>query len=283
MITAAVKPPLGASEWWGLSGAAAGAFTLADQHGSADAAIVTAVTESALLRFAASVAETAPAAMLVIAGGGYTRLMIGREGVQVARWLNGLGIDAYLLIHRFPGPADDPSTPLSDAAAAMSVIATRGHSAIGVLGLSSGGHLAAALLAEPPGGWSIPPVRRPDVAIIGYAPISTNAAGRTVVPNKPPLEPAQKQALYDLLQPDAHLRADPPPTFIAYSANDPVVPVANALRLHQALSANGGSVELHVLADAPHGFALDTTAGPVTQWPALCAAWLRQAGFLPPA
>jgi hypothetical protein len=34
---------------------------------------------------------------------------------------------------------------------------------------------------------------------------------------------------------------------------------------------------LHVFADAPHGFALDSDKDlPVTKWPSMCEAWLRQ-------
>jgi len=54
-----------------------------------------------------------------------------------------------------------------------------------------------------------------------------------------------------------------------------VVPVENAWRLHRALIAKGGSAELHVFADAPHGFALRETRRPVAAWPGLCAAWLN--------
>ena len=67
--------------------------------------------------------------------------------------------------------------------------------------------------------------------VIGYAPISTNASGRTIIADKPPLPPVEKQALYDALQPDAQLLAGPPPAFIVYAGNDPVVPVDNAHRL----------------------------------------------------
>ena len=151
---------------------------------------------------------------------------------------------------------------------------------LGVIGLSSGGHLAACLAARYPAAWGTAEAQRPDVMVIGYAPVSTNAKGRTIVPDKPPLPPVEKQALYDALQPDAQLLPDPPPTFIVYAGNDPVVPAINAQRLHDALRDAGGSSELHVFADAPHGFALDTPDRPVSLWPRLCEAWLRQVGFL---
>jgi acetyl esterase/lipase len=85
------------------------------------------------------------------------------------------------------------------------------------------------------------------------------------------------------LQPDSQLLPGPPPAFIVYAANDPVVPVDNAYRLHSAVLREGGSAELHIFADAPHGYALDTQRLPVAVWPALCEAWLQHVGFLDPS
>ncbi len=270
---------LGADAIWPLRGEAVadGGVTFEADRAD-DQAVVTAVAQPVLLEFRP--ANPNGRAMLVLGGGGYVALMAGREGVQVARWLNGLGFAAYVLIHRFPTAAHGPAASLDDADAAMRLIRTRAHKAVGVVGLSSGGHLAACLAAARPAAWPGDAPERPDVMVIGYAPISTNAAGRTIVTDKPPLPPVEKQALYDALQPDVQLRSGPPPAFIVYAGNDPVVPVANAHRLHAAWLAAGGAAELHVFADAPHGFALDTVGLPVSAWPRLCAAWLRQVGFL---
>lgn len=233
-------------------------------------------------------------AALVLAGGGYTKLVIGKEGVEVAHWLCSLGIHAFVLAHRFPcarhagAGRNGSQAPLDDALEAMRQIRARAGEwgldprAIGAVGLSSGGHLASCLAAQYPVDWRPPESphaqlsSRPDFLIVGYAPISTNATGRTVIPNKPPLPPPEKQALYEALQPDVQLLDAPPPTFIVYSANDDVVPVENAYRLHRALIGKRGHAELHVFVDAPHGFALRENALPVGWWPELCAAWLKR-------
>jgi len=262
------------------------AFTLADPVAAPEAAIVTAVAHPVLLGYAPT--KSNGRAMLILGGGGYTQLMAGREGVQVALWLAGLGYHAFVLIHRFPNAAHGIAAPLDDAMEAMRAIRASGHAGdgLGVVGLSSGGHLAACLAADYPVEWTPPATRhagqgtRPDLLVVGYAPISTNAKGRTIVADKPPLPPVEKQAMYDRLQPDAQLIAGPPPAFIVYAGNDAVVPVENARRLHTALTAAGAAAELHVFADAPHGFALDTPDLPVLIWPRLCEAWLRQVDFL---
>lgn len=275
---------LGSDAAWPMWDNGGGAFTLEDPEARPEAAVVSAVSKPLLLEFAP--AKPNGRAMLVLGGGGYTQLMVGREGVQVARWLTGLGYHAFILIHRFPNAAHGIAAPLDDATEAMRVIRAAGHQQAGVVGLSSGGHLAACLAAEYPADWKAPASShdghstRPDVMVIGYAPISTNAKGRTIIAGKPPLPPPEKQAMYDRLQPDAQLLPDPPPAFIVYSGNDPVVPVENGRRLHSAWADAGGAAELHVFADAPHGFALDTRDMPVSAWPGLCEAWLRQVGFL---
>ncbi|HSD39691.1 MAG TPA: alpha/beta hydrolase [Rhodocyclaceae bacterium] len=237
-------------------------------------------------------------AVMIIAGGGYTELEIGKEGVEVAHWLTSLGFHAFVLLHRFPSSRftsdsrGGEQAPVDDALEAMRQIRARAAEFgfypdfVGALGLSSGGHLAACLIARYPQHWRAPESpyastnSRPDFLVIGYGPISTNATGRTVVENKPPLPPPEKQALYEAMQPDVHMIDAPPPTFIVYCADDPIVPVDNAYRLDGAVRGRGVTSELHVFSNAPHGFALRETGLPVGVWPLLCSAWLGQQGFL---
>jgi acetyl esterase/lipase len=211
--------------------------------------------------------------------------MVGREGVQVARWLAGLGFHAFVLIHRFPNKETGSQAPVDDARRALVLIKEENFAqgGLAICGLSSGGHLGASLLSEYPSSWSNPGTNddlpKLEFAIIGYAPISTNAKGRQIVPNKPALEPPEKQALYDTMQPDIQLKSSVPPTFIVYAGNDPVVPVTNAYRLTESITKAGAPVELHIFSDAPHGFALDTPGLPVSDWPTICERWLAQGGF----
>lgn len=274
---------------WGGEASVDLGFTLVDPARPRLDLEVAAVARPQVLAFAPQAPNGG--AMLIMAGGGYTQLMAGKEGVEVALWLNSLGYHAFVLIHRFPDATGGPQAPVDDAIEAMRLIRD-GAPALGVdprrvgaLGLSSGGHLAACLVAAYPDAWT-PPISaapglsaRPDALIVGYGPISTNAYGRAVVADKPPLSPVQKQALYDALQPDAGLLADPPPAFIVYAAGDPVVPVDNGLRLQRAYLDRGAHAELHVFAEAPHGFALRALDLPVGAWPGLCARWLKAVGI----
>lgn len=276
----------GAKPLW--EGTAGPAFDLEQPDQDIGTAVVTSVSSPWIYGFYPTAKTSSKSrSVLILGGGGYVQLMVGREGLAVAKWLASLGFHAFVLVHRFPNAETLPQAPVDDARHALVMISQwsqeligRDWDSIGVCGLSSGGHLAASLLAEYPPNWTpkspeLPP--RLDFAIIGYGPISTNAKGRTIIADKAPLEPPEKQELYDLVQPDVQLNAGAPPTFIVYSGNDPVVPVVNAYRLAEGLTRAGGQVELHIFADAPHGFALDTKDMPVSSWPDLCAAWIKQA------
>lgn len=261
-----------------------GAFQLDQSSKSLELSVVLSVKRPWLFGYKPTSSLTNGKAVLILGGGGYTQLMIGREGIQVSQWLTSLGFQAFILIHRFPDANSNAQAPLDDARRALCLIEEKGFGlqGLGVCGLSSGGHLGAALLAEFPSIWTPAESMIPKLqfAIIGYAPISTNAEGRTIIPNKPPLEPKEKQELYQMVQPDVQLKNLAPPTFIVYSGNDPVVPAVNAYRLAEGIAKTGASVELHIFADAPHGFAMDTRGLPVSMWPDLCKAWLSQNSFI---
>lgn len=278
--------PVAADHSWSLykDSPAPDSFEL-DTSKGIDQAIATSITHPCIFGFN----PTAPSngrSVLIFGGGGYVELQVGREGVQVARWLSSLGFHAFVLLHRFPNKESGAQAPVDDARVALRMIEEKGFakSGMGLCGLSSGGHLAACLLSKYPDSWnkSEAVMKMPtlDFAIIGYAPISTNAKGRQVIPNKPALAPPEKQELYDIMQPDVQLQGSVPPTFVVYAANDPVIPVVNAYRLVEGITKTGAAVELHVFSDAPHGFALDTPGLPVSEWPGMCERWLRQSGLL---
>jgi acetyl esterase/lipase len=129
---------------WPLRDAPSGAFALEDANAAPEQAIVTAVDRPVLLGYAPD--RPNGRAMLILGGGGYVALMAGREGVQVAQWLTSLGYHAFVLVHRLPHAGTGPSAPLDDALAAMRMIRASdlAPDGVGVVGLSSGGHLAAA-------------------------------------------------------------------------------------------------------------------------------------------
>ena len=93
-------------------------------------------------------------AIIICPGGGYTHLAINKEGYKVAKWLNTLGISAFVLKYRMPTEETMKNKtigPLQDAQEAMRMVRRNAEkwnidtAKIGILGFSAGGHLASTL------------------------------------------------------------------------------------------------------------------------------------------
>src|SRR5688572_13520507 len=82
-------------------------------------------------------------AVIVCPGGGYGGLAIDHEGKQIADWLNGHGISAFILKYRL-GPRYRHPAPLQDAQRAIRMVRTRSKefriepNRIGIWGFSAG-------------------------------------------------------------------------------------------------------------------------------------------------
>ncbi|MBI5257814.1 MAG: prolyl oligopeptidase family serine peptidase [Burkholderiales bacterium] len=221
---------------------------------------------------------------LVYAGGGYLQLVHDKEGLEIARWLNTLGLDASVVVHRLPGQADGrggvwpADIALQDGLRCLDHLhqadALAGRSPLPLLhvGLSSGGHLAGVMACQPHALMACG-------ALIGYAPLNANHRRYKAPAGKPDYPPPEKQAFYDAWPIGiAHEPQGLPkmPLFLAYALHDAVVPVDHALNLLKAAQQTGIDVEAHIFPQAPHGFALRSLTGTHDQWPALAARWLEE-------
>jgi len=216
-------------------------------------------------------------AVVVCPGGGYNGLAWNKEGVEIARWLNTLGITAFVLKYRVP--RRDPKTPwfepLQDAQRAIRYV--RAHAdrwgvdpaRVGILGFSAGGHLAAMAGMH----WDKPAYAardaidrlspRPDFCVLVYAAYLGDAA-----------DPTRLSALVKVTE-------QTPPMFMAVTWDDKLRGLHAALLLAELKKA-GVAAECHVFSYGGHGYALRPSKHPVARaWPRLCAAWLRELGFLP--
>lgn len=242
--------------------------------------------------------QAAIARALVYAGGGYLQLVHDKEGIDIAHWLNGLGIEAWVLVHRLPGQAhrqndqpddgaghepdggrtDGPSAvwpfdiALQDGLRALDHLAGLPPLPLLHVGLSSGGHLAGVMACQTH-------ALQACGAVIAYAPLNANHRHHKAPAGKPDYPPPEKQAFYDAWPVGI---ADEPhglprvPVFLAYALHDAVVPVDHALNLVKAAQVAGLDVEAHVFPQAPHGFALRALDGSHGQWPVLAAHWMAR-------
>lgn len=234
------------------------------------------------------------AAMLIIPGGGYQRVVVGKEGYDIAQWLAGVGVTVYVLLYRLPadGWAAGPDAPLQDAQRAIRVIRSQagryGFDAnrVGVMGFSAGGHLAA-MAATRYGKQTYQPVdaadqlsARPDIAALGY-PVITMKPGLTHGGSaRQMLGESPSEASIAAFSAETGVPADVPPTFITHAADDGAVPVENALLMYAALRAQKAKVAMHLFEAGGHGFGLRSAkAAPVSAWPDLFIEWSRTHGF----
>ena len=229
--------------------------------------------------------------VVVCPGGGYRNLASDHEGRQVAEWLNTLGVSAFVLQYRV-GPRYHHPVPLQDAQRAIRIARARAKdfgldpARIGILGFSAGGHLAATTgthEGEGAPGAADPVDRlsaRPDFMVLAY-PVMTmdgpyvhrgslqNLLGDTPDPR-----------LASDLSNERRVTARTPPAFLFHTAEDTAVPVENSLAFTQAMHQAGVPVELHVFPRGRHGVGLAQTDPVLSQWPGLCAAWMRAMGLL---
>lgn len=224
------------------------------------------------------------AALLILPGGGYQRVVIDKEGLESAERFSDAGFTAFVLLYRLPDPGvpGGVTRPLEDAQAAMRVIragaAERGldPGRIGVLGFSAGGHLAGSLALAPAGAPSTgESAARPDFAILAY-PVTRMTGPHVHAGSRDrllgPGAHATALAAWDL---PAAASPDDPPVFLFHAEDDTAVPPENALDLHQALRAQGAPTALHVFAEGGHGFGIRRAAGlPASVWPDLVMDWI---------
>jgi acetyl esterase/lipase len=227
------------------------------------------------------------AAIVVCPGGGYASLA-PHEGAPVARWLNGLGVNAFVLRYRV-APYGHP-WPLADAQRAIRTVRHRAAAwgvdpaRVGILGFSAGGHLAATAATHFDAGdaAAADPVERmssrPDLAILCYAVITLEqfrheGSMRNLIGAQPTAELRRR------LSAEQQVTADTPPAFLWHTADDAAVPVENSLLFAAALSRFRVPFALHVFERGRHGLGLAQDDPDVGGWTDRCALWLAGHGF----
>jgi acetyl esterase/lipase len=80
--------------------------------------------------------------------------------------------------------------------------------------------------------------------------------------------------------PEIHVTADTPPSFIVQAEDDPVH-IENSTLYFLELKNVKVRAELHIYAEGGHGYGLRRTALPVTAWPKLVETWLQTIKVLP--
>lgn len=135
-----------------------------------------------LTLYRAPAAKANGAAVVICPGGGYVVVASDHEGKQVAEWLNGLGVSAFVLQYRLAPRYHHPA-PLLDAQRAIRLVRARAvewgvdPARVGMLGFSAGGHLTSTAGTHyDAGDAAADPIdrqgSRPDFLVLGYSVIT---------------------------------------------------------------------------------------------------------------
>ena len=229
-------------------------------------------------------------AVIVCPGGGYAHLSMDKEGSEIARWLNSIGVTAFVLKYRL-GPKYHHPIELGDAQRAIRTVRTKAAEyrvlpdRIGIMGFSAGGHLASSAGTHFDAGNPQAPDAidhtgsRPDFMVLCYPVISFGQYAhkgslQMLLGDNP------DPKLVELMSNELQVTPQTPPTFLFHTTEDRTVPVENSVLFYMALRKAGVPAELHVYERGPHGVGLAQTDEALSSWPARLADWLRIRGLL---
>ena len=209
------------------------------------------------------------AAVVICPGGGYHILAYDLEGVEVAQWLNKIGVTGVVLHYRVPRAQQGEvyENPLSDAQRAIRL--TRQMSKewkidpkkIGILGFSAGGNLAAITSNAEDANYE--PIddadalsARPDFSLLIY-----------------PAYLNKKDADTELAA-EVAVDEKTPPAFLVHTSDDRISSTGS-VAYYLGLKRLNIPAEMHIFTSGGHGYGLRPTEKPVTHWPELATGWLK--------
>lgn len=214
------------------------------------------VVRPMLLHYPADRTAIAGTAMIVAPGGGFRTLMMSYEGMDIARRLNAMGVDAFVLKYRlmYTGPgaptnAPKPASSTSEPPRAITVTgAYKAQTGQDLLAMAcADGRQAMRLVREQAGKFGVRPNR---IGMIGFS-----AGG--VVTSDALVGPAETRPDFAAIIYGAgeikDVPSPAPPLFLAVAADDALA-VSRTLDLFNAYRKEKGLAELHVFQMGAHGF-----------------------------
>ncbi|NCB84662.1 MAG: alpha/beta hydrolase [Bacteroidia bacterium] len=233
------------------------------------------ISEPRMYAYPASKENNCGTAVLICPGGGYSGVSAVKEGAEIAKWFNELGVSAFVLYYRMPNGHHE--IPLKDAQTALSIIQKRARewkinkNKIGIMGFSAGGHLASTV-----GTHFRIKAERPAFMLLAYPVVTmnkdlTHKGSRDNLLGKNPSD-----ELVKLYSNELQVNKQTPPTFIIHARDDGAVPIANSENLLEALQKNKVPAKLVTYDEGGHGFGMRKKGIPVENWPQEMKAWLTE-------
>jgi endo-1,4-beta-xylanase len=205
-------------------------------------------------------------AVIVAAGGGNKTCNVGSEGTDIAEWLNGLSVNAFIERYRLR-PYDSTKDALADTQRSFRIV--RAHAKewgvdpkrVGIMGFSAGGEQAAwvSLKFDTGNPDSSDPVERescrPDFAVLVYA--GWQRMDLSSVPK------------------------NAPPTFLISAGIDDAFHARQTVEFYDALFMAKIPVELHIYKHGGHGGGISPRGqNPMGKWPVRFVEWAKDSGWM---
>jgi acetyl esterase/lipase len=228
------------------------------------------IVRPVLLYYPAEKANAVGTAMIVAPGGGFRTLMMSYEGVDVAKRLNQMGVDAFVLKYRttYVNPDAPP------AAAGRGPATTGPQAGQNVREMAGAdGQQAVRLLRQHAAEFGVVPNR---IGIIGYS-----AGGAVVLSTVYGPADGRPNFAAPIYAVGASSNAPPdgaPPLFIAVAADDQTVGFQGSIDLFGAWRKAGLPAELHVFQTGQHGFG--KKGGGADHYLDRVEEWLKLNGWL---
>lgn len=244
--------------------------------------------------------KDAPAAILIIPGGGYDRLTDEKEQAPVAEYFSQhLGVTAFVLYYRLvqaDGTYRYP-VPMWDGQRALKLL--RAHAKelgidpgrVGVFGFSAGGHLASTLALHPSTDFGLPEhdaidavSGRPTLLGLGYPVISMEPKQYAASSSRAHLlhgyQGQELEHLQHFLSGQENVTPGTPPVFLFESKDDQRISPENSILFDQALRAAKVPVDFQLFEHGVHGAGLATGIAQEEHWPERFKQWLQEQHFL---
>ncbi|MCY0977841.1 alpha/beta hydrolase [Chryseobacterium wangxinyae] len=247
--------------------------------------------EPELFAFLPPVKERNQKSVIIIPGGGYSKLTYDEGAFQIAKWMNSLGISAFVLNYRLPTSTDliqKEIAPLQDIQSSIKYIRKNASQwrispgQVGVVGTSAGGHLATMVsnisrdYTELKGDWeNISTI--PDFAILFCPVIDLGEYAHKGSRDSLLGENASPEKIREYSMQNS-VTEKTPPTILFHNQDDTAVPPMNSILYFKEMTKNKVKGSLFIFPKGGHRFFV-TDKDPLNEnWKKLCADWLLTIG-----
>lgn len=243
--------------------------------------------EPELFAFLPPIKERKQMSVIIIPGGGYSKLTYDEGAFQIAKWMNTQGISAFVLNYRLPTSTDliqREIAPLQDIQASIKYIRKNAAqwnispNLVGVVGTSAGGHLATSVsnittdYTELKDDWTtistIPDFAVLFCPVIDFGEYAHKGSREGLLGENATPEKITEYSMQN------RVTEKTPPTILFHNQDDTAVPPMNSILYYKAMTKNKVKGALFIFPKGGHRFFVTDKDALSENWKKLCADWL---------